>query len=452
MSNVFLDYYRCPEGFGHFALAAALRAGTGYFRFGRDVVCFGQCTSGYVSRNPEGQLFDSYGSVSFNQAGVCLPFDPNPIIDNLRLERYQPTASARAGHRAIRRGYYSLRPHLGLWPRKQLQKLFLRGWEDIPFPRWPVDTTTDQLLESLMVLSLKSQSVKSIPFIWFWPEGASSCVAMTHDVETEAGAGFCSTIMDIDDAWGIKSSFQIVPEDRYPVTEPFLNSIRQRGFEIGVQDLNHDGHLFDSREEFLVRAAAINKYAQAFGSRGFRAAVMYRNPDWYDALDISYDMSIPNVAHLEPQRGGCCTVFPYLIGDILEIPLTMVQDYSLFHILNQYSIELWQHQIAMVQQRHGLVSFIVHPDYVIEKRAQKTYVTLLEYLAQLRDEGNVWTALPSEIDSWWRERSQMQLVAENGCWSIQGPGSERARIGFAALEGDNLVYGVSNEARLSCAV
>ena len=40
------------------------------------------------------------------------------------------------------------------------------------------------------------------------------------------------------------------------------------------------------------------------GSRGFRSGAMYRRQDWFADLEFSYDMSIPNVAHLEPQRGG----------------------------------------------------------------------------------------------------------------------------------------------------
>jgi len=85
---------------------------------------------------------------------------------------------------------------------------------------------------------------------------------MTHDVETVAGRDFCTSLMDIDDRYGIKSSFQIVPEARYAVTPEFLDEIRERGFEICVQDLNHDGRLFDHRREFLRRAETINEYAQ----------------------------------------------------------------------------------------------------------------------------------------------------------------------------------------------
>ncbi len=116
------------------------------------------------------------------------------------------------------------------------------------------------------------------------------------------------------------------------VTDQYLQSIRKRGFEINVQDWNHDGHLFRERQEFLRRVGADQSVRNRLGRQGFRGAMLYRNVDWFDALHVSYDMSLPNVAHLDPQRGGCCTVFPYFIGSVLELPVTMTQDYSLFHI------------------------------------------------------------------------------------------------------------------------
>jgi hypothetical protein len=70
---------------------------------------------------------------------------------------------------------------------------------------------------------MKAQGVKRLPFIWFWPDGFPSCTIMTHDVETIAGLEFCPQLMDLNDSFGIKASFQIVPEDRYPLP-PSLNS------------------------------------------------------------------------------------------------------------------------------------------------------------------------------------------------------------------------------------
>ena len=120
------------------------------------------------------------------------------------------------------------------------------------------------------------------------------------------------------------------------MSDIFLEHIRRRGFEINIQDLNHDEHVPRPRG-IPAQGAKINQYAREYDARGFRAAVLYRNLDWYSALDFSYDMSVPNVAHLDPQRGGCCTVLPYFVGDILEIPVTTTQDYMLFHLLGDYS-------------------------------------------------------------------------------------------------------------------
>ena len=83
-------------------------------------------------------------------------------------------------------------------------------------PRWPVDTSVEDLCERLLLLSMKAKRIDKVPFIWFWPDGASGVVsAMTHDVETEEGREFCAELMDVDESFGIRSSFQVVPEGRY---------------------------------------------------------------------------------------------------------------------------------------------------------------------------------------------------------------------------------------------
>jgi hypothetical protein len=246
--------------------------------------------------------------------------------------------------------------------------------------------------------------------------------------------------MDLNDSFGIKSSFQVIPETRYAVPQNFLANLRARGFEVNVHDLNHDGHLFREHEEFLRRIAKINRYLRDFEAEGFRAGVMYRNQEWYEALEASYDMSVPNAAHLDPQSGGCCTVMPYFVGNVLELPVTTTQDYALFNILEDYSIALWQREIDMVRARHGLISLVVHPDYIIEKRPRATYRELLQHLSQIRAEDNVWFALPREINEWWRQRSLLRLVRNGRGWSIEGDGKDRARIAYASLEGDWIVY------------
>jgi hypothetical protein len=221
-------------------------------------------------------------------------------------------------------------------------------------------------------------------------------------------------------------------------------AIGSRGFEINVHDLKHDGHLFDNYEEFKQSASRINQYAKQFKSNGFRSGVLYRNLDWYGEFSFAYDMSVPNNGRLDPQAGGCCTVMPYFVGDILELPVTTTQDYSLFHILESYSLDLWRKQISGIMEQHGLISFIVHPDYLNTKDARDCYCSLLEYLAELRSSEELWIALPGEVNSWWRQRSQMKLVQDGDEWRVEGAGSDRARVAYASLAGARVSYRVES--------
>lgn len=431
MIDCLTEYYRCPPQYARIALRAPLPMAKGYFAFGAHTTCYGNLSGQRAAPSPDGMLHDARQDVVLDEAAAHLSFDPDEVVDNLRRETY--VGDWRQGSTSILAYlYYSVRPLLPVSARKHLQRLFLKDWDKVPFPHWPVDFSVDNLFEELMLLSLRASRAQHIPIIWFWPEGKSGCAIMTHDVESEVGRDFCSTLMDINDSRGIKASFQIIPEERYAVSHEFLSSIRQRGFEVAVHDLNHDGHLYRNYDDFLRRVEKINTYVQQYEADGFRAGVLYRRQLWYDALKCAYDMSVPNVAHLDPQRGGCCTVMPYFLGDILELPVTTIQDYSLFNILNDYSIELWKQQTASILQKHGLMSFIVHPDYIMGSREKRVYILLLDYLAQLRQEQAVWIATPGEVNKWWRQRSEMRLVECDGGWRIEGEGKERARIAYAS--------------------
>jgi hypothetical protein len=332
--------------------------------------------------------------------------------------------------------------------RKHIQRAYIKGWPKIAFPRWPVDTTVERISDQMLLSSMRAGNIDRVPFIWFWPDGARSADVMTHDVEAQAGYNFCGELMAIDNSFCVKASFQVVPEGSYEVADSFLQDIRDQGFEVNIQDLNHDGRLWCNRREFLLRAAKINQYGKRYDAKGFRAAVLYRNLNWFHALDFSYDMSVPNVAHLDPQRGGCCTVLPYFVGDILEIPLTTTQDYMLFHLLGDYSLNLWKAQTEAILQQNGLISFVVHPDYVLEKKARGVYRDLLCFLRNLGSQERLWFALPGEVDQWWRDRSKMRIVNHAWQWRIEGPGAERAVLAFARAAGEHVEYEMSAELKV----
>ena len=442
MNKYVVQYYRCPERYITLNLAAPLSQESGYFRFGDEGVCYGQLARDTPSLTPNRKLCDVISHAVTENGTTYLPFDVTQVVDNLRLELYAKNSrhnESLVGSK-LNEMYYLLRSLLPWGVRRFLQNVRLSDWKTLEFPRWPVDRSVDLLFEQLLLASLRAQGVERIPFIWFWPDGAPSCAIMTHDVETTVGRDFCATVMDLDDAYGMKASISIVPESRYEVTREYVDSFWKRGFEVCVQDLNHDGRLFKDRQEYLIRVEKINAYGKQYGATGFRSAVLYRNQKWLDSLKFSYDMSVPNVGHLEAQRGGCCTVMPYFVGDILELPVTTTQDYALFNYLNEYSIDLWRHQIDLVMEQHGLVSFIVHPDYITKSREWNVYESLLRHLAQLRDEKGLWIPMSGEVDRWWRQRAKMTIVEDQNGVRIEGEGSERARVAYASEVNGKLVY------------
>ncbi|HWH57897.1 MAG TPA: hypothetical protein VN682_09715 [Terriglobales bacterium] len=444
MTNCLGDYYRLPSEWSDCLSPEPVGGKQGFFQFGPDVICYGRCKTGNVSSTIDADLHDALNDVSLAGRNAHLPFDPADLVENLRRERYEndllPRWEQLIGRKMPQKFYYFMRDLLPFPLRRTLQRAYFSGWENIRFPAWPVDFTVDTLHEELLKLAMKARGVQRVPFIWFWPNSAPSCLIMTHDVEDSGGRDLTNELMDLDEAYGFRASFQVIPEKRYEVTETYVHEIRNRGFEFNVHDLNHDGHLYHERQEFLRRAKLINEYARRFGSHGFRAGSMYRNADWYEAFEFSYDMSVPNVAHLEPKRGGCCTVMPFFIGSVLELPLTTTQDYSLLHILNDYSIDLWKTQLALIRQRNGLMSFITHADYLADAREQSVYRSLLAYLREMVAREGIWAPLPGEVDTWWRARNEMKLVSCKSGWTVEGPESERARVAYAVLTAGQLVY------------
>ncbi len=364
------------------------------------------------------------------------------IVDFLRQEKYvaDPLHSTNAIRVVVRDLYYLLRPMLPVGIRRHLQRLALRNWQKQSFPRWPLDFTVESIHEGFLKAIIRESGDDSIPFIWFWPEGLPACAIMTHDVETRAGRDMCTRIMDFEDRVGVSSSFELIPENRYSTPETLLDEIRARGHEICIHGLNHDGHMFDSLDEFTRRVEKIRSYADRYQAIGFRSPAMYRNVAWLEQLPFLYDMSIPNVGRLEAQAGGCCTVLPFFVGELVELPLTMVQDYWLYHIIKKDAFDLWREQLAAIGRRNGLASFIIHPDYHLSSRTQDTFNRLLDHLAEHRAERSLWLARPDECYKWWLARSRMVLKRDNGEWRIVGDGCERARLGRISLDGEDLNF------------
>src|SRR5262245_58357583 len=82
------EYFRIPaDSLGGFQFDEATGE-PGFFRFGPDVVCYGQSTRGHTSTSPSVDLYDASRDARVEENVVHLPFNPTHVIENLRGERY----------------------------------------------------------------------------------------------------------------------------------------------------------------------------------------------------------------------------------------------------------------------------------------------------------------------------------------------------------------------------
>jgi hypothetical protein len=105
-------------------------------------------------------------------------------------------------------------------------------------------------LWKVMQLILQQGGYKEILFKSFWPIHGRFAFVLTHDIETAAGQEFVETVAGLEEELGFHSLFNFVPE-RYKLDYKLMENLRQRGFEIGVHGLKHDGRLFDSKAAFM---------------------------------------------------------------------------------------------------------------------------------------------------------------------------------------------------------
>ena len=242
-----------------------------------------------------------------------------------------------------------------------------------------------------------------------WPHQKQFAVVLTHDVEFAKGQIRCRKLMELEAEIGFKSSFNFVPE-RYEVSRELREHLTCHGFEVGVHGLNHDGKLYQSRQIFSDRASRINQYIKEWKAVGFRSPAMHHNLEWIHDLDIEYDLSTFDTDPFEPQSDGVGTIFPFWVNGnngqkgYAELPYTLPQDFTVFALMKEKSIDIWKKKLDWVARNGGMVLVNTHPDYMSFDRRQpgleeypvEFYTEFLNYI-KFEYQGQYWSALPSEI-------------------------------------------------------
>lgn len=329
------------------------------------------------------------------------PFDIGAAYDSYVSERWIEAAPNRRLSQRQLNAFYHVKPLIPRAVQLAARRLLIR-WQGLPrFPQWPLDLSVARLVRFYAFCVLLAQRRTEASFRWFWPEGFRSAVILTHDVEGEDGLRLAAALADLEEELGFRSSFNFGAW--YRVDQGLLRDLRSRGFEVGVHGLRHDRSLFASRESFETQQARLRELIERLDARGFRSPATHRVLPWLGELPIDYDCSVPHSDPFEPQPGGCCSLWPFFIGPVVELPYTLPQDHSLFTLLGHKTPQLWIEQAKRIEAEYGLIQCVTHPDpgYLGDPRNRASYA---EFLRAIADRPRVWKALPREVASWWRER------------------------------------------------
>ena len=270
-----------------------------------------------------------------------------------------------------------------------------------------------------------------VPQYWSgWPEKKQFAFILIHDIESAEGQDKTRLLMELEIEKGFRSCFNFIPE-RYTVSTELRILLDQNGLEVGVHGLNHDGKLFRSEQIFIERAAKINSYLREWNAQGFCSPSSHHRLEWNHLLDIRYDSSTFDTDPFEVQPDGIETIFPLWVpSDTLateqlnrrknglpenrnhqgyvELPYTLAQDFYLFILLEESTIDIWKQKLDWIAEQGGLALLITHPDYMnfdgfpkFEEYPVERYLEFLDY-AQTKYGTSYWHALPNQVADYWR--------------------------------------------------
>jgi peptidoglycan/xylan/chitin deacetylase (PgdA/CDA1 family) len=261
------------------------------------------------------------------------------------------------------------------------------------FPRWPIEPSLEvwKAIASAAGIDVPTPD---------WPNGKRFAVCLSHDVDTADGQTAVRELADIEEQLGLRSAWFLCPGN-YELDHGLWSEMAARGHEIGCHGLLHDFKLpYLPESKIAERLNRALRLLEPYDVQGFRSPALLRTPALLEAVAdrFHYDSSIPDTVHLHGANGSA-SIQPYLLGDRVEVPLTMPYDGELIALgvpLEQ-RLAVWSRKIEWIRSRGGLIHFLTHPDaqFSGKKPLQNLYRAALEQLVS--NSGDGWFALPLQV-------------------------------------------------------
>lgn len=283
------------------------------------------------------------------------------------------------------------------------------GTADTDYPAWPDEPRLDDFRAELWADTAARIGLRlTTPT---YRDGHRGAVLLTHDIDSRSDIGGISDIRGLERRHGLPSSVGFIPQISWPEAA-VIDDLTHDGCEVYCHDIRHDGRL--AYESSSAMRADFERFFQDHPDarsllRGFRSGQLLMTSgllgslaDWFE-----YDLSLPDTEKGGPYgaRAGCATVYPFLVDGLLEIPLTMPQDFFLFnveHLDSAGMLSVWRDKLVAVLSRGGVAVVNTHPVWTNPKRAGvwAAYDGLLETIAS----ADAWVTTPSVLHDWLLSR------------------------------------------------
>ena len=268
---------------------------------------------------------------SDRDGNIFLPFDPNEAVTAFWQEAYSVRALLGTDRLTAlsQAAYYYVRPVLPRNVQVRLRRLLRRVQEQLPFPRWPIEPSLHDLYAYLFGLCAEAA-------------GGSRARDRAVARRPQVGARADPRRRDAErlpqrpppapPRTGRR--LPVVLELRPPpvrVDDGSSASSSTRASRSGIHGLaprrpRSESPLRSSR----ARLPLMREFAERWNAVGFRSPATQRVWELMPQLGFDYDSSYPDTDPYEPQPGGCCSWLPFFNDDLVELPITLPQDHTLF--------------------------------------------------------------------------------------------------------------------------
>ncbi len=237
-------------------------------------------------------------------------------------------------------------------------------------------------------------------------KGKKSCCIVTHDVDTKQGLAQARAIKKLEERYDIESAWY-VPTKHYSLDSGTIKNLANHG-EVGVHGAQHSGNLVSLPNkklfQLLYEAKLLLEKVSGSSVKGFRSPLLQHNSTILEQLkkaDYSYDTSVPTWEPKHPQTMspfGIGTVFPLVLNNLVEIPVSTVQDHQLLYVLGLTAKETlaeWFSFTTVIKEIGGCSVLLSHPEYgLFDSENISMYEDFLSYISS---DSDGWITTPAKL-------------------------------------------------------